>query len=163
MVFILYIMFRNPISTNTAISKDQVIVTVSYHNVDMTKNVTSDKISYTICFKNFSKSMYQLSRENLDFNFPLVENVRLMKVVRLEYSNTEYADIITYHQSVNRDSPDKLEDFDLMEIFIQIKNFRKKFIKFVQKEVKNKNFDFNNALNTFLNIEGYNHIIKNFK
>ena len=46
---------------------------------------------------------------------------------------------------------------------MQIKNFRKKFIKFVQKEVKNKNFDFNNALNIFLNIEGYNHIIKNFK
>jgi hypothetical protein len=86
-----------------------------------------------------------------------------MKVIRLEYSNTEYGDIITYHQSVNRDSLDKLEDFDLMEIFIQIKNFRKKFIKFVQKEVKNKNFDFNNALNIFLNIEGYNHIIKNFK
>jgi hypothetical protein len=48
-----------------------------------------------------------------------------MKVIRLEYSNTEYGDIITYHQSVNRDSPDKLEDFDLMEIFIQIKNLEK--------------------------------------
>lgn len=165
MVFILYIMFRKTESVNTYIREKEVVVFVSYRNVDFTKRISSDEIQYTVSFRNFSKSLYQMTHKSLEFKLPVMSyNDNIKSVESFEFDNNEYCDRIIYTKTINRkNTSEYLEDFDLMGIFLLMKDFRKKFIKFVRQEIKNKRFDFNDALNTFLNIEGYNHIIKNFK